>query len=176
MGSKQIFTKTEILTPLAILDRGYNKASKVPSSRNNQLLKIYSKIAVITAGGWIEDGMKSLVEISAIKLRDNNGQCRLRGDVEFIFGFSYKQHFSKALMFAFGAHGLEYIEDEIGATDLVVLESSLGNLKSWRDHAAHSYSVIISATPTRVIGEMSKIIPILKKIEKSTKKYRDIHF
>lgn len=171
-----IFTKKEILTSLNILNNDYQKAYKVASSKNTLLLKIYSKIAVITAAGWIEDGMRSLAEISTIKLKDLNGQKRLKNRVDNIFGCSYKNHFSKALSLAFGAHGLEYIENKIGATDLAILESFMGNLKSWRDDAAHSYSLTIKTNPEMIILEINKILPILKQIESSARKYGDNHF
>ena len=170
-----IFAKTEVLAALSVLDREYKKAYKRPSPRNNRLLKAYSKMAVITAGGWVEDGIKSLMEMSILKLKELDGQKRLKNEADHIWGFRY-YHFSKGMMFAFGAHGLEYVERKIGSTDLAILSSSFGKLKTWRDDAAHSHATTIRSNPTMVIGEMNIIFPILKKIEASTREYSRKHF
>lgn len=171
-----VFAKGEILSVLNILEREYQKTAKLPSLTNNRLLKSYSKMAVIAAGGWVEDGIKSLMQISIERLNDLNGQTRLTNEADNIWGFGYKRHLSKGMMLAFGAHGLEFVERVVGSTNIAILSSSLGNLKAWRDDAAHSYVLTIKCNPAMVIKEIEKIFPILKHIEKCAREYRKLHY
>lgn len=176
MAKGVIFAKTDILAVLNIINGEYMKALSASSAKNNRLLKTYSKMAVITAGGWVEDGIKSLMEISGTKLRNVDGQKRLEHLSKRISGFSYERHFSRGVMYAFGAHGLEFIEKQLGQNDLIQLGSSLGNLKKWRDDAAHSHAVHIKATPSIIIKEIGLMFPILKNIESSARKYKNKYF
>lgn len=171
-----VFAKGEILSVLNILEREYQKTSKLRSPTNSRLLKSYSKMAIVAAGGWVEDGIKSLMQISTARLKDLNGQTRLINEADNIWGFGYKKHFSKGIMLAFGAHGLEFVETSVGPTNITILNSSLGKLKTWRDGAAHSYVLTIKCNPAMVIKEVERIFPILKQIEMCTREYRKLHY
>ena len=59
---------------------------------------------------------------------------------------------------------------------MAILKSSLGNLKTWRDSAAHSLIIKIDCDPSRIIDEFKKIFPILKKMETVARAYRDTNF
>lgn len=176
MSIKCAFAKTEILSSLKVIEREYNKIYNITTPQNTQLMKSYAKIAVIALGGWVEDGMKNFTNISTNKIADVKNQQKINEMLDHIYGFSYKAHIFKKIVYTFGVHGLEFIESEIGDTNMSRLSSSLNNLKTWRDLASHSHVKVISWDPSRVISELETIHPILKNIEKNARKYRDIHF
>lgn len=176
MAKACIFAKSDISSVLSLLNREYKKVYGVSTPQNVRLMKIYAKMAVIALGGWIEDGMKNLMGISIDELQEVLNQNNLKKMVGSIYGFSYEWHVSKMIVYAFGAHGLEYIESEVGDSDIARLSSSLGNLKTWRDNAAHSHATVLICNPEMVIRELNAIFPILKKMERGARTYRNLHF
>lgn len=176
MSKSCVFAKTEIFSALGILDREYKKVYKKSTVRNIRLMKAYSKMAIVASGGWVEDGIKNLSEISISKLSEPRTQKKLVDIIDKIHGFSYSSHFSRGVINTFGAHGFEFIEAEVGDADIARLSSTLGKLKAWRDTAAHSYVTTIPCDPSTVISEMKTIFPILKKVEASARLYRKNHF
>lgn len=176
MLKKCVYAKTEIISVLSILNKEYNHIYNVGTLKSIKLMKAYAKMAVIALGGWLEDGQQELAQLSIIKLRENENQHKLSEMLDNIYGFSYSSHFSKSLILAFGAHGFEYIKSQVGDANIQILSSVLGNLKQWRDSASHSYVTLIPCNPSRVINEMNRIFPILKKIEKSARDYKNQHF
>jgi len=176
MAQGSAFAKTEIIVALTLLESEYQKASAQTTSRNAKLLKTYSNMAVIAASGWIEDGIKALMDISISRLHNLDIKDRLNTKKSGIWGHSYDKHLAEGILYAYGAHGLEFIEDEIGVSDLARLKSSLGNLKKLRDGVAHSYASTISCNPAMVVRDMEIIIPILKKVETKARLYKNAHF
>lgn len=175
MSKKCIFAKTEITSTLKILEKEYLKLYLVSTPQSTNLMKLYSKMAIVTLGSWIEDGMKELAQISIIQLGEVKTQDKIIKMVSEIYGFNYSSNFSTSIVYSFGPHGLEFIESSIGSKNLAKLSSEFGNLKSWRDAAAHSYSAVINCDPSRAIQVFDDIFPILKKIEKCAREYRDRH-
>lgn len=175
MAKKCVFAKTEILSSLKVLESEYQKAYVIASPQNTRLMKAYSKISVITLGGWIEDGMKDLTDISTDNISNPDNQNKLSYMLGKINGFNY-HHVSKKIIYTFGVHGLEFIENKVGSADMARLSSSLNNLKAWRNPASHSHVVTIPCDPSRIIIELNRIFPILKNMEKSARLYRDVHF
>lgn len=176
MAKSCVFAKGEILSVLFVLDREYKRAYAVPTASNVRLMKTYAKMAVIAAGGWVEDGLKDLMNVSISKLKSAATQTKIQGLVKDIHGFSYPWHFSRGMIMTFGAHGLEFIEAYVGDADIARLTSALGNIRTWRDDVAHSHAAVITSDPSRVIREVGLIFPILKKIEISARLYRNEHF
>ena len=176
MAKRRIFAKSEILSVLSVLDREYKKVYTISTPSNIRLMKAYAKMAVIASGGWVEDGLKDLMDVSISRLKSTKNQKKLQDMAESIHGFSYPWHFSKGVIMTFGAQGFEFIELSVGDPDISRLSSTLGNLKTWRDLAAHSHATIIKCDPSRVIMEMNLIFPILKKIETSARAYKKKHF
>lgn len=176
MSTKYVYTKTEILPVLLIIEKEYNKIYYITTHRNGELMKSYAKIAIIAIAGWLEDGLKELAQLSIIKLREINNQEKATKSVGQIHSFTYKNHISQAIIISFGVHCLEYIEAQVGDTDIAKLSSSLGKLKIWRDEVAHSHRTAIPCNPTQIIRELNIILPILKKIEKYARVYRKKHF
>lgn len=172
MSIKNIFSKTEILSVLSLIDKEYNNIYHINTPKNIKLMKSYTKMATIATGGWVEDGLKELSQMSIDRLSE---QKRISKLTESIYGFSYN-HFYKYIIYSFGPHGLEFIESSVGDTKIFILKSSLGKLKEWRDHAAHSHRIILQCNPSQVITEFNKIFPILKEIEKYAKEYKKKHF
>lgn len=176
MAKGCIFAKGEILSVLSVLDREYKKAYGVPTPSNVRLMKTYAKMSVIAAGGWVEDGLRDLMDVSISKLKSTTNQTKIQRMVRDIHGFSYSRHFSRGVIMTFGAQGLEFIELCVGDSDISRLASSLGNIKTWRDDVAHSHAAVITCDPSRVTREVGLIFPILKKIERSARLYRKKHF
>lgn len=168
---KHIFAKKEILSVLVLLDREYKKASSGATKKDTQLMITYAKMAIIAISGWIEDGIKDLSFLSILKLKELPRQKILISLIEGIHGCSYN-HFSKAIIISFGAHGFEFLEKNIGDSDLAIVKNFLGNLKKWRDDIAHSYVAKIPRDPSGIIKEISSIFPILRSIEQCIRKYR----
>lgn len=176
MSVRNIFLKTEILSVLSLIETKYVEIYPIATVKNAKLMKSYAQIAIIAIGGWLEDGLKELTKLSIINLNDLDRQDKITKMVESIYGFSYTGHFSKAIILTYGIHGYEYIETKVGDSDIAILSSSLGLLKSWRDDVAHSHRTAIPCNPTQVIIEFKKIFPILKKIEKYAREYKKDHF
>lgn len=176
MSTKYAYSKTEILSVLSLIQKEYKKIYNITTPRNGKLMKSYAKIAIIAIGGWLEDGLKELAQLSIIKLQETKNQDKATKFVGQIYGFSYRYHFSQAIMFSFGVHGLEFIELKIGDADIARLSSSLGKLKKWRDEVAHSHRTAIPCNPTQIIQELNIIFPILKKIEQYAREYKRKHF
>lgn len=139
-------------------------------------MKAYSKMALMTVTGWIEDGVKDLIEVSEIKLSQARNKAKIKELVNNINGFSYDKHISKALILGYGIHGYEFVNMFVGDSDVQILSSTLGNFKNWRDKLVHSHRAIIPCNPMMMMTEFKKIFPILKKFETGLKKYRDTHF
>lgn len=171
-----LFSKTEINAMLTILDKEYKKVYYMGTKKSTRLMQAFSKMAVLAIGGWLEDGIKQITKLSTSKLKEIKNQEKIENMVSRIYGFKYEDHFTRGILWSFGAHGFEYIETEVGSADIARLSSTLNNLKTWRDVAAHSHSRIIPCNPNQIITEMNNIFPILKKIEASAKKYKNIHF
>lgn len=170
-----VFAKSDILTVLKLLDREYRKASEGKKRKDGRMLMVYSKMAVVALGGWIEDGMISLKQISANGLSANKRK-KLEESTRYIFGFGYDKHISAVMMYAFGVHGLEYIEAQVGESDVIRLSSSLGKLAKWRNDAAHSHTKTVPCNPEMIIKEFEIIFPIVKKMEEGARMYRNDHF
>lgn len=169
-----IFPETEITGVLKLIKHEYDIVYRVHSKRNTRLMKLYSNMAVMSLSGWIEDGMKNMVNLS-LKGLDADGQKRLLGKTGRVYGPSYI-HFTNRLEVAYGSHGLKYIESCVGDTDKDVLTSLLANIKRYRGAAAHSYAITILRDPSGILSDANRIIPILKKYEVAARAYKKQHF
>ena len=176
MSIKCVYPKTEIFSVLSLIEKEYKKIYNITTPRNGKLMKSYAQIAIIALGGWIEDGLEELTQLSIVKLREIGNQKKATKFIDQIYGFNYDYHFSKAMMLSFGAHGLEFIESKVGDSDIAILNSSLNKLKKWRDKVAHSHRTVIPCNLTQVIREFNIIFPILKQLEKYAKEYKKKHF
>ena len=176
MSSRNVFSKTEILSVLSLIQAEYTKIYSITTVKNTKLMKAYAQMAIIAIGGWLEDGLDELAQLSIAELSSIDRQNHTTNLVKRIYGFDYKDDFSKAIMLTFGAHGLEFIELKVGDSDIAILKSSLETLKVWRNHTAHSQRNTIIFNPAQVINEFNKIFPILKKIDKYARKYKNKHF
>lgn len=174
MAKAIIFAKTEVTKTLELIVRKYLAAYDVHNADNTRLMHLYSGMAVITLSGYLEDGMDGLVDIT-LKSLSVDGRKRLQESRGGIHGASYG-HLSKRIAIAFGSHGLEFIESYVGPSDIAILSSTLGTLKKLRDEAAHSHKGAILRNPSMILSDFIKIHPILRKIEKGARLYRDEHF
>ena len=173
MPEVTIFSPIEINKVLKLIEEEYSVAYSGIDEKSTELMQLYSTMAVLTLSGWLEDGMKELVNLSMPGL-SVIGQKRLV-DRTRVNGSSY-EHLTKRLGAAFGSHGLEFIESEVGASDIAILTSILATLKNLRNDASHSYAAVISKNPTAILSDANKLLPILGKIEIYAKLYRTDHF
>lgn len=169
----RIFLKKTILPVLKVLDAEYQKASMLTTPIANDLMFSFARNAVVTVGGWLEDGFDETAELSIIKLKKLNIQTFIHEQIGFIYGFNYKKHVSRAVSMSFGAHGLEYIESKVGASDIAILSATLEKIEKWRNSAAHSMATI-HVVPKQIISEVNLLYPILRKFVKSAKQYIDL--
>lgn len=167
------FAKTEINSTLKLIARLYRSAYAGGSQNDARLLRLYSNMSIVSLSGWLEDGMDSVVDI-ALKGLGREAQERLQKKRDGVHGASYK-HFADRLQVAFGAHGLEFIESQVGPADMEILKGTLGTLKSLRDDVSHSYKVRILRNPDVILSDFVRVYPILKKFEQAARSYRDNH-
>jgi len=176
MSRNYIFLKKEIAADLFLINKEYQKIYFENTPRSTRLLKIYSRMALINLCGWVEDELKKLGNLSVENLKENRSRDLVNNHTAKIYGFDYDKHLSLRLILTFGVHGFEFIESKTGDANIAILDSVLAKLKKWRDLAAHSHANVIQCDPSRIILEFEKIFPILKKIEKSARKYSRKHF
>jgi hypothetical protein len=152
-----------ISTTLTELDTLYNS--------NPGQASYFSKLALLELCGWIEQTMDSiLIDCANTKLIDpSNINFVTNNVIKRTYGFHYEDHFRPMLMKLIGLITLEKIETTLKTTgDLPLLTSQLGSLRANRDQAAHTAISGVTHSydaPSRILGYLTRIHPILVKIE-----------
>ena len=163
MPVNKVVVKKHILETIEKLDRLYNGAPSTEAI-------YYSKLAIIELCGWIEFSMDEIAQHFANrKIKTTIYRDIFNGFKNKTYGFDYKTNFRKMLYQTVGLHNMESIEVKLERTgQITLLTSELKNLKTLRDHAAHTY---IGATttyqaPSVTKAQLLRIYPILKEIGK----------
>tara|TARA_B110000027_G_C15947809_1_gene224204 strand:+ start:31 stop:528 length:498 start_codon:yes stop_codon:yes gene_type:complete len=160
-----MIAKSYIKSTLQELDILYNSAS-------SQKKAIYfSKLAVIELCGWIEETLDEIIIKHGnrnLKAPENKEYCKIR-IVNPNYGFQYNNNIRPMLISLLGLIQIEKLEFELEKTaQITLLKSSLGNLKSTRNEAAHTHLKGITRSynaPSRTIGDFNRIAIILEKID-----------
>jgi len=162
-----MIVKNYILSTIEELDSLYN------NSRSQKKAIFYSKLALLELCGWIEESMDNIViSYGSRKLKQKSNKDHIKDNiVSWVHGFQYNQHFRPMLMSVIGIKNLEMIEIKLEnkGGQISRLKSFLGNLKSDRNDAAHTFLKGITRTynaPSRTKGEFLSIYPILKEFDK----------
>lgn len=166
-----MIVKYYILSTIEELDKLYNKA------RSQKKAIYYSKLALLELCGWIEESMDDIVLSygnRTLKQKSNKEYIK-KQIVPWVHGFQYQQHFRPMLMSVIGIRNLERVETklEYNGGQVSRLSSFLGNLKSDRNDAAHTFLKGITRTynaPSRTKGDFLSIYPILKEFDNEIRK------
>lgn len=125
---------TYIQRNIAHLDVKYRRASSPLSSL------MYSKLAVIELGGWIETSMDDLIYRAGKKLKHPVNIKELKDSiVGKTWGFDYKANFRRMMIQVVGLIAVEKIEKIVDAGRHAAMIATLGLLKSARNDLAHTY-------------------------------------
>ena len=164
-----MIVKGYILTTLKELDKLYN------TTKSSKKATYFSKLALLELCGWIEESFDSIVLSYAKKLRlQENKKYYEDKIVRNNSGFVYKSHLRPMMISLIGLIETEKIEKKItrnkkGNFHFEIFKSSLGDLKTLRNKAAHTHIGKITPSydsPSKIFDYFKKVYPILKMINK----------
>jgi hypothetical protein len=164
-----MIVKNYVLSSIDELDRLYN------ASRSQKKAVYYSKLALLELCGWIEESMDDIVlRYCNKKLKLTASKDDIKGIVKNNAGFQYNSNFRPLLMRAIGIINLEKIEAKLEKRGKITrLSSLLGNLKSSRNDAAHTFLKGVTRTynaPSKIKQDFLSIYAILKEIDNKVRK------
>jgi len=161
-----MIVKNYIESTIDDLEKMYN------NSRSQKKSIYYSKLALMELCGWVEGSMDDIVEkYCNRKLRNESYKTYVRKEIiKPNFGFQYNNNFRPMLMKAIGIVAIEKLEKKLenSGGKITILKSKLGNLKSPRNDAAHTFikgTTSMFDTPSIIKREFNILYPILKEIE-----------
>ena len=154
------------------LDQLYNN-----SWRSNRRQFFYAKLAVLEVCGWIEEIMDNIVtDCSSRKVAIPSNQTEINAMIRRNYGFEYDRHFRKMLITIVGISKIERVETYLSTTgQLSILQSKLGNLKTFRNSFAHT-STQVGRIPTYNAPSLTKrdfldVYNALREYEKALRKF-----
>lgn len=163
---------TYIQRNIAHLDTKYRSAASPLSSL------LYSKLAVIELGGWIETSMDDLIYRAGKKLKHPVNVKELKDSiVGKTWGFDYKSNFRRMMIQVVGLIAVEKIEKIVDAGRQAAMVATLGILKTARNDVAHTYvkhphfAAAIPA-PSVISGYFAVIHAGLQAIEAAMRKLK----
>lgn len=150
------------------LNRLYSSA--MSSSEDNELPLLYSKIAIIELGGWIEESRDELRDqLLKIITHQNPEDCCKKIYPKHVSGFDYMDHFRKAIFERLiGLHGASELEAQLDEEINLVFKSSMGTLWYQRNICAHRTikgTQVSIQSPSSTMKQFKNIEPGLKQLE-----------
>jgi len=162
-----MLSTSDIEKNIDILDKVYNESSSILESN------LYSKLAVLELGGWIELAMDDIVKECSTRILGQKSQEKIDGIVSKTYGFDYNIHFIEMLHRIIGFKGIEDLENEVDQIKFQKFKSNLGMLTTPRNTFAHNPTEGVALTVDSPSKTKSKIEPIsegLKEIDDVLKK------
>lgn len=164
-----MIVKNYVLSSIEELERLYN------SSKSQKKAVYYSKLALLELCGWIEESIDdTIIRYCNRKMKLSSNKDAIKEIVRNNSGFQYNSNIRPLLMRAIGIVNIEKIETKLEKTGKITrLSSMLGNLKSSRNDAAHTFLKGVTRTynaPSRVKQDFLNIYSILKEIDEEVRK------
>lgn len=162
-----MIAKSYIRKSLTLAHRSYHSSSK-----NNSLVALYSKFAILELCGWIEISIDDIVNRLAKKVRVKINQKNIEDKVKYNSNFDYEKNFKFLIAQVIGIVNFEKVESMCDQSKLIKLQAALSTLKTERNKLAHTY--IKNATnpissPSLAISYFNDIYEGLIEFEKTLK-------
>jgi hypothetical protein len=158
-----MIAKSYIESNLKEIDRLYNNTTSLKKTN------YYSKLAILELCGWIEITMDEIVLTYAKKkLKHVDNKKFVKERVKKNYGFDYNNNLKPLFYIIIGIVHYEKIEKKLERHGkITILKSTLDNLKTSRNNAAHTYSKGTTTTfdaPSLILNEYNKICPIILEL------------
>lgn len=159
--------KAQVLSSLKSINRLYKRTAGTKDTIETLL---YSKIAILEFGGWIEESMDDIVERCAKRclVAPSNLKKVQNPVIKRNYGFLYEEHFSKMLRQVIGFDGLEELEKVLDPTKLALLKSGLVSMTTIRNSLAHTHikgTARSIEAPSSTIARFESLYEGLKDID-----------
>ena len=129
-----MISKKEIKRNIRFVSSGYKRC------KHPLRTLLYSKMAVIEVGGWVELSMDYLVKRAGAGLVQQKNIDLLDKDIiKNTWGFDYDSNFRKMLIRVIGLTGVEKIEEGLDVAKFTKMNAAIQLLKSARNAVAHTY-------------------------------------
>ncbi|MDP2792362.1 MAG: hypothetical protein Q8O15_11475 [Rectinemataceae bacterium] len=142
-----------------IIPRLQNIESQFQSETDPIKALLLAKLAILEAGGWIEECIDSIVE-DYLQRKNPASKQKILEKLQKMYGFSYSSEFKGIWIQIIGHLCFDKIEYSIPMV-CQQLESALNGLKRSRDISAHTYMKITTTIDSPVI-----VIIKVQQIEK----------
>lgn len=154
-----------------------NELDKLYAESTSQKKTIYfSKLALIELCGWVEvtiDDM--LLRCAKRKLKEKSFVENYEGLIDKNYGFQYLTNVRPLLIELLGLVGVEKIEKKLEKkAHITLLKTSLGNIKTSRNEAAHTYIKGVTRkfnAPSLTIGDFGRISNALEILDSELKNF-----